>query len=444
MAKIFPFCGVIYNKKKIKNLSKVISPPYDVISKEEQENLYSSSDFNMVRLVLGKEFIGDDEYNNKHVRAAASFEGWLRHGVLVRDQKPAIYLYEQKFKFNGKSYSRIGFIALIRLQDGDKGKVFPHEYTLSKPKFDRIELLKNTSANFDCIFSIFSDEKQKISKLLKKIFRSRPQLEIKGLDGVVNKLWRVTQKSTIKYFQKELKDKSVFIADGHHRYEAAQQFKNEMKVRNTRFTEEESYNHVMMCFVPVENNGLVVLPIHRIVKRLPPVEAQNILEQLGDYFNITPILFNKKTELRARKKIMSEIAKHAEKHAFGVYFKDIPNQYYLLVLKDEKIMDEIISNDKPSRWKHLDVSILHNLVFKKVLDNNEEDNFIFTKNRDECLDRVKNEDFAMGVLLNPTKIDDIIAIAEKLERMPQKSTYFYPKLTTGMVLNKIILGERIE
>lgn len=443
MVKIYPFNGVVYNKKRIKNLSKVVSPPYDVISPEMQDFLYESSDFNVVRLILGKEYPGDNEYNNKYVRAAASFEGWMRHGVLSKDEKPAIYIYEQKFKHNRKSYSRKGIIAILRLEDMGKGKVFPHEHTLSKPKLDRIELMRAASANFDCVFSLFSDDRSKLAKLFKTLTRKKPDFVCRDTDQSVNSLWKVTQKGVILKLQKEFKDKAVFIADGHHRYEAAIRFKNEWKTRNTRFTEEESYNHVMMYFTPIENQGLVILPIHRMVRQMPPTDTQGLLLELGAYFDIEEIKFKKRSEKKARKKLMKQLCKKSLQHSFGFYFKDSPLSYYLLSLKDEKIMEDLIEEDKPLVWKKLDVTILHALVFNNIFQVSGEDLCKYTRDENEALDSVKSGEFPLCVLLNPTRIEEIIAVASKYEKMPQKSTYFYPKLTTGIVMNKIVHGEKI-
>jgi len=333
---------------------------------------------------------------------------------------------------------------LLRLEEVGKGRVFPHEHTLSKPKFDRIELMRATSANFDCIFTLFPDEKNKFFKIVKKLMRRRPDLEAKAKDGSIDSLWKINQKSVIAKLQKEFKDKAVFIADGHHRYEAAMRFKNEMKVRNTRFTEEESYNHVMMYFTPIENPGLLVLPIHRMVKALPAHDFQHIMIELGVYFEISEIPFGKRTEAKARKKLMHDIKKHELKHAFGLYFKDVPDKYFLLTLKDEAVMQDLIEEEKPAAWKKLDVTILRALIFEDILNVTGEENISYTRSEDEALDRVKSGEFALAAILNPTSLNEIITIASKYERMPQKSTYFYPKLTTGMVMNKIIHGERIE
>ncbi|OGC16124.1 hypothetical protein A3J90_03405 [candidate division WOR-1 bacterium RIFOXYC2_FULL_37_10] len=444
MVNIFPFRGVVYNKKKVKKLSKVISPPYDVISSEEQDDLYNLSDFNVIHLIFGKEFPGDNEYNNKYVRAASTFEGWLRHEILVIEEKPYMYVYEQQFKHKGKIYSRKGIIGLLKLEDFGRGKIFPHEYTLSRPKQDRIELIRATSANFDPVFSIFSDDKDKVEKIMKKVVRRNPDFEAKGIDCVINRLWRIKQKGVIKKLQKEFKDKSVFIADGHHRYEAALQFRNEMKLRNTRITEEEPNNYAMMGFVPIQSSGLVVFPIHRIIKIPLQFDLQYILSQLKLYFDVKEFSFGKKTESLARKKLLKKLADMQSKHAFGLYFNEKIDSYYLLVLKDESIMRDIVKNEKPEEWKKLDTTILHTLVFQHILGIQDEDSYIFTHNEEEAIAAVKNGGAPMSVLLNPINIENIVKIAQKFERMPQKSTYFYPKLTTGMVMNKLIYGEKIE
>lgn len=444
VVKIFPFRGVTYNKKKIRKLSKVISPPYDIISPIMQDKLYEESDFNVVHLILGKDFPGDNEYNNKYVRASAYLDGWMRHEVLLRDKDPAIYIYEQVFAHKRKTHKRIGIIALLRLEEMGRGRVFPHEYTLSKPKMDRIELMRAASANFDCVFSLFQDEKDKFLKIIKKLMRRKPDIEAKGQDGIINRVWKVSQKSIIAKLQKELKDKAVFIADGHHRYEAALRYKNEMKTRNTRFTEEEPYNHIMMYFTPIEGSHHIIMPTHRMVWALPFADIEHILAQLGAYFDILEIPFKKRSEGKAKAKLMAELAKRTDKHAFGLYFKDAPEKYYVITLKDEDVMKDVIGDDKPLAWKKLDVTILHALVFGNILSLQGEDQWSYTRDENEAIDRVKSREFAMAAILNPTPIEQVVDIASRYERMPQKSTYFYPKLTTGLVMNKIIPGERIE
>jgi len=443
MAKIYPFKGILYNKKKIKNLSKVMSPPYDVISPEGQDNYYQLSDFNIIKLILGKEFPGDTQYNNKYVRAAASFEGWLRHGILIQDEKPSIYVYEQRFSYGGHKWVRLGFITLMRMEDTGRGRLYPHEETLMAPKIDRLELIRATHANFDCIFTLFQDEEGKVVKIFREAMRRKPTIEAKDQSKVLHRLWRIDSRPLVNRALKEMRDKSTFIADGHHRFEAAVRFKNEMKERNTRFSEDESYNHVMVYFTPVESKGLLVLPIHRMVKPIPHLEANNFEEELKNYFEIKIFPYSKRTELKVRKKILKELGKTAIQHSFVMGIKGVP-RYYLLILKSEDMVDMLLEEEKPAAFKHLDVTILHTIVMKKILGITSEDQINYAKNVEEAVSGVLEGPYQIVFLLNPTKISDILEIAGKSEKMPQKSTFFYPKLLSGLVMNKIMLGEKVD
>ena len=443
MAKIFPFKGILYNTKKIKNLSKVVSPPYDVIPKEMQEHLYQISNYNMIKLVLGKEFTQDTQYNNKYVRAAATFEGWLRHGVMRQDEKPAIYIYEQRFSYGGKSYVRIGFIAILRMEDVGRGKVHPHEETLARPKLDRIELMRATGANFDCVFTLYTDEKAKTLKVLKKFMRRKPIAQAKDETKVVHRLWRIDSKPAIHKLMSEMKDKAVFIADGHHRFEAAVRYKNEMKERNTRFTEDEAYNHVMMYFTPIEEKGLLIFPIHRLVKPLSYLNLDHFEDELANYFEIDKYPYTKRTEEKVKKKVLRDQLKREAQHAF-IMVAAGQSQFYLLTLKDEGLVDVLLEEEKSAAYKHLDVTILHTIVMSKILGVSNDEHLTFTRNVDEVVAEVAKGGYQLGFILNPTKVSSILEIAGKGERLPQKSTYFYPKLISGLVMNKIVHGEKIK
>lgn len=449
MAKVFPFRGIFYNKKRIKNLSKVMSPPYDVISIEERDRFYDLHHFNVIRLILGKEFPGDNETNNKYLRAEKFFDGWLRHGVFLHDPEPYIYIYEQKYSYAKKKYVRRGFIALLRLEDFDRGKVFPHEHTLPKPKSDRFELIRTSAANFDSVFSLYSDEKGKIEKSMKKYISRKPIIEVVDGDKIKHRLWRIDRKTTIKKIITEMSDKAVFIADGHHRYEAALKFRDEMKDKYQKFTAEESYNHIMMFFTPVQGKGLTILPIHRLIRNTPELDIGRFEDALSQYFDIEILEFTSRTESKFRKKLFGRMKAMGEKaHVFGMYAKGA-NKYYLLTLKDEKIMDKIVTEDKPKEWKRLDVTIAHILIIEKILGIGKEkveseEHVSFVKSVDEAIDAVKEGENQLAIFLNPTKVKDVIAIASAKEKMPQKSTFFYPKLLTGLLMNKIYLDEKIK
>ena len=445
MVRVFPFHGIHYNKKKVKNLAKVMAPPYDVISPAEQENFYTQSEYSAIRLILGKDFPGDNEFNNRYVRAATFLRGWLQHNILIQDEKPSLYIYEQRFFYKGKKFLRLGFISLLRLEEFGKGKVYPHEETLSKPKLDRLELMKSTQANLESIFAIYADEKQSLSKYIKKLTKKAPLINIVDKDKIRHRVWAINQKPAIAKVIKEMKDKIVFIADGHHRYEAAMRYRNMMKSHSQKFCEDELYNHIMIYFTNIEAKGLLVLPIHRLIKTPPPIAFEH---QLEEYFNINVFEFSKKTEKRQRKKFFKLLQKIGkEGHVFGMYLKNV-SRYFILTLKDEKLVDEFVEEDKPKAWKYLDVTILQSLVIDHLLGlklgtSILEENIAFFKNEDEGIDKVNNGDYHIAFFLNPTKVEDIINIANKFEKMPQKSTYFYPKLLSGLLMSKICPDDKI-
>lgn len=445
MVKVFPFQGILYNKEKLKKFDALLTPPYDVISPEEQDRFYDLHDFNYIRLILGKDFPGDGEYNNKYVRAGAFLDGWLRHKILVKDSKPAFYAYEQRFTSQGKKHSRIGFFGLLRLEDMGRGKVFPHEETHSRAKLDRLSLMRATFAHLESIFSIYSDPKSKVAGLLKKYMRKKPLIEATDRDRVIHRLWRVDQRSAIAKIVKEMRDKTVFIADGHHRYEASQRFKNELKTKNTKFSEEEAYNHILMYFTPLEEKGLLILPIHRVVHNMAYFDPIRFEKDLEQYFEVKAYKATAKTSANVRKKLMRELQKGAkDKHVFGLYLGE--HRYYLLTLKDEKVVEDMVEEEKPKAWKKLDVTILHYAVFDRILNiaKETEDKVTYVKTEEEGVRLVDEKGYQLAFFLNPTHVEDIIAIASKLEKMPQKSTFFYPKLLSGLVLNKIVHGEKIK
>lgn len=448
MAKIFPFRGILYDKKIVNNLNKVMAPPYDVISPSEQDAYYAKHPYNVIRLILGKDYPGDGESNNKYVRADRFFLSWLKHGLLAQDEKPCIYVYEQKYTLYGKKYQRRGFISLLRLEDFDRGKVLPHEETFPKHKLDRLELMRVCSANFESIFSIFSDEKNHIDKLLKKSGKRKPVIQVKDNDGVVHSIWKMDSKADIKKAMRLLSDRNVFIADGHHRYEAALRFRDEMKEKYQKFTGEEAYNHIMMYFTPLEGKGLTILPIHRLVREIPDLDISSFEQALKDYFELKPFPFSKRTEESVRKKVLKLIAKAGEgEHLFGMLLAGV-SQYYILKLRDEKSVDRFVREDKPKEWKRLDVTILHALVINHVLGLTSEkvtneDPIVYVKEPSEAVKKVQEGGFSIAFFLNPTKVSEIVKIAGEKVKMPQKSTYFYPKLLSGLVMNRIYLDEKV-
>lgn len=446
MVKVFPFKGISYNKKKIKNLSKVMAPPYDVISPEMQDDFYEENEFNVIRLILGKEFPNDGQYNNRYIRAAAFLNGWLRHKILLQDEKPCFYAYEQRFSCQGKKYSRIGFFSTLRLEDIGRGKVYPHEETYSKAKLDRLEIMRATSANLESIFAFYSDKKDKIIKIIHQFTRRKPYLEVKDKDGTIHRLWKIDRKAAINKIVAEMKDKPVFIADGHHRYEAALRYRNELKAKNTKFTEDEAYNHILIYLTPLEGTGLTILPIHRAVKKLEFFNADRFTQELSQYFEVVPFEVSKRQPEKGRKNLLKALAKKREegKHAFAVYLGN--NRHLLITLRDEESLDEMVAEEKPKAWKRLDATILHYVIFERIFSiaHETEEHVVYYKDPEDAAKAVDNNEADVVFYLNPTKIEEIVAVAGELEKMPHKSTYFYPKLLSGLIMNKYSQDEKIK
>ena len=449
MAKVFSFNGIMYNSKVIDNLEKVMAPPYDVISPQDQDKFYVTHPYNVIRLILGKEFPGDNESNNKYIRAEKFFLSWLKHGLLVQDEEPYIYVYEQRYVYERKKFVRRGFVSLLRLEDFDRGKVLPHEETLPKPKLDRLELMRACSANFESIFAIYSDEKNYIEKILKKHLRRKPIIRVKDGDGVEHSIWRIEHKGDTKRLIKAMSDKTVFIADGHHRYEAALKFRDEMKEKYQKFTGEELYNHILMYFTAIEGKGLTILPIHRLIRDIPDFDVPSFEEALKEYFELEPLPFTKQTEARIRRKLLKLMEKLGkDRHVMGMLLKGV-NKYYLLKLKDDKAVDRFVKEEKPKEWKRLDATILHALVVGHIMGLTterveSEDHISYIKDSKDAAEKVIKGEYQIAFFLNPTMVSQIVKIADEKEKMPQKSTYFYPKLLTGLLMNKIYLDEKVH
>jgi len=456
MAKIFPFNGIYYDKKRVGNLSKVMVPPYDIISKEEQENFYNAHPYNCIRLTLGKEFPGDNDTNNKYARSNAFFNAWVKNGLLSQDEDASMYAYEQRFRYKGKKITRFGFIALFKLEELEAGRIYPHENTLLKPKQDRLDLLKASAANYESIFSLYVDEEERISRLIKKNIKRKPLVEVRDVLGIHNRLWKVPSKTVINKLMKEMANKQVYIADGHHRYEASLRYRNEMRSHSQKSTGDEPYNYVMMYFASIHDKGLAILPIHRLVHNLNLKEKINLENRIVDYFDIEEVRFSKRTEGPARKKLLKLMSKAKDlpagrqegEHYFGMYIHG-ENKYCFLKLKNEKLIEKYISIDKPKEWKKLDVTILHSIVIKEILGVSDRDieleNAVkYVHNDEEAFDTVKEGKYQLAFFLNPTKIEQVVAVADKYEKMPQKSTFFYPKLLSGLVMYKMPHPEKFS
>jgi uncharacterized protein (DUF1015 family) len=440
MATIIPFRGIVYNLNKAGSISNLVCPPYDIISQAEQQELYRKSSYNIVRLEYGLESPGDTEEDNRYTRAAALLNDWFKMDILHQSQDPTIYIYEMEYAVGSILKKLRGLVCLVRIEDYDSGIVKPHETTLSGPKTDRLNLLRACKASFSQIFSLFSDPHGKVSGILAKT-NSKPEMEAKNGDGVMHRMWSVTDKKDIEAIVREMMDKPFFIADGHHRYDTALTYRNERRKAANIITGEEPYNYVAMYLARLEDPGLTILPAHRALFNLTDFNPKRFEDDLNRYFNIERIDFDKKSERADRRTVLDTLAHRAD-HArvFGMRVKG-EHSYYLLTLRNESDMDALLP-DKSRAYRRLDVSILHHLVIDKLLGIKMEThklglNIEYIKEADTAVKRVQDGSVDIIFLMNPTKVNEVKDVAAAGERMPQKATYFYPKLLTGLVMSKL-------
>jgi uncharacterized protein (DUF1015 family) len=440
MAKIIPFRGIVYNRARAGNLADLVCPPYDIISSAAQQELYRKSPHNVIRLEYGLESPGDTVDDNRYTRASTLLDEWSKTDILHQDKEPAFYVYEMEYKI-GSTVKRLrGFVCLVRIEDYNSGVVKPHETTLSGPKTDRLNLLRACQASFSQIFSLFSDPQGIIQSLLARI-SGKPEMEVKSGDGVIHRIWRLTDRQNIETVVREMADKPFFIADGHHRYDTALNYRNERRKTTGTGTGEEGYNYVAMFLAGLEDPGLTIFPAHRALFNLDGFHPQRFEDDLGRYFAIERIDFDRKSEGKDLRTILDTMAHRADHaHVFGMRVRG-ERSYYLLTLRNEADMDGLLPSKSPA-YRRLDVSILHHLIIDRLLGIKMEThklglNIEYIKDAAEADKRVHDGNADIVFFMNPTKVQEVKEVANAGERMPQKATYFYPKLITGLVIHKI-------
>ena len=438
MVRIAPFRGILYNRKKIRDLSKVIAPPYDVIAPEEQERLYRKSPYNVVRLILNQE---PDPYES----VARLLAGWRAEEILLRDERPALYFLSHRFPDKeGRERERLGFIALTRLEDFSTGTIRPHEKTLDAPKEDRLRLMLACHANLSPIFALYSHPKQTINKALtEQVQGVPPHIEVKEDGGGACLLWRISDPEIIRLVRKEMEAQPLLIADGHHRYEAALNYRNRLRAEKANWNGREPFNYVMMYFANMNDAGLVIFPTHRLARSFRPIPFQKLEEELQRYFYLEPY---PKTPEGQRWFLRALRSGGKKRHLIGASFRRDP-RYLILRLKNKRIMQRL-AKDLSGPLRDLDVTTLHLLILEHILGLPQEEQvkgeaISYSQDEEKVLKAVDKEDYQAAFILNPPKPEEILTVTQNGEKMPQKTTYFYPKLITGLVINKMDPEEEI-
>ncbi len=414
MALIQPFKGILYNTQKVSGDS-VVAPPYDIITSEFKEALYNRSPFNVVRVDFGKDLPGDSDTNNRYIRAKGNLQQWEKDHILIRDEIPFFYAYEADYSVFGRNQKLRGIIALVRLDELGKG-VYPHEATYSKPKADRLDLMRACNGNISPIYALYNSPERVASQIIDAL-TDDPLITASDYDGSIHKLYRIQNSSLYESIINEFNGKAIYIADGHHRYEVALEFKEEM--HKTDRTDNNSsilqpYDYIMMFLANIQDDGISILPTHRLIKGIS--DSRQIISKIGSYFDV----FNDDIE-----NDITEILSVYGKNAIGLYVKN-EEKWYILKYKGGPL------EDIHPALRNLDVVILHELIFKRSLGITD---FGYEMNPDEALKMVRSSLYDAAFFLNPTGVEDVEMSALANVRMPPKSTYFYPKLLTGLIIN---------
>lgn len=446
MAKIVPFRGIVYNPKKVSNLSTVATPPYDVITPQEQIAFYNSNPYNIIRLTLGLTFETDVPGNNRHTRSASFFNEWLKEEIMIQDPLPTFYLTSIDFSIDGSQIKRWGLISLVALETFEKGVVLPHEKTFSRIKAERLELMKSCHINESQIFSLYSDPENVVIAILRSACNeAEPDMKFTGSFGHFHQLWRITDSIVHKEIVDFMKEKSLFIADGHHRYETALNYMKWMADKTLGFSKEHPANFTMMYLCSMEDPGLVVLPAHRMLKSVSHEQA-GLLNEAEKYFDITGIPFESGIPAEAVAEKWSQIMNaETPQTRIGVMIKNDP-MGYLLSLKPG-IMQQKFSHEMSESMLELDVTVLTRLILMEILglDHQQLDNEAVISYSSKIADVAESlrAENTTAFILKATRIEQVKRIAESGEIMPRKSTYFYPKVITGQVLNSLTVNNAL-
>ncbi|MGI6402710.1 MAG: DUF1015 domain-containing protein [Oscillospiraceae bacterium] len=422
MATIKAF-GALRFTPKAGSLEELTCPPYDIISEEEREAYLARNPHNIIRLELPRE--GQDPYQ----QAQATFREWMDQGILATDQAPGLYLYEEVFTVAGEQKSLLGLCCMVKLEEFEKGVVLPHEQTLSKAKTDRFNLMTATGCNFSSVYCLYFDEENNIFSRLEAATQQEPLEEFQSADGITHRVWKIEDPAEIQKISTLFEEKKLYIADGHHRYETALNYRNSLMAQGRKVGQA---HYVMMTLMHMEHPGLVVFPTHRVVHGLEQFDAQQLLKDCGEHFTLTQVAVGE----------LEGVMKQAEQAGEKVLGLCLPQGAYLLKLRSEDVMKELLPQASKA-YQLLDVNVLHLLILERFLGIDKENmanqrNLYYTRDAEEAFATVSQGKANCAFLLNATKVEEIADVAAAGEKMPQKSTYFYPKLITGHLMAKLL------
>lgn len=414
--------------EKAGDISKNVCPPYDIISPEQRESYLTESENNIIRLELP---VGENAYD----LAGQCYRQMRADGILAVDDTPGIYVYEEEFAVGDEVKKIKGIFARVKLCEFSENVVLPHEETLSKAKTDRFNLMSATYCNFSPIYSMYTDPDRAVFTKIDTLTAGKADIEFTAPDGVIQRLWKIEAGADTDAIECAFANKQLFIADGHHRYETALAFRKKLREDGVLTDDEHPGNYVMMMLIDMENDGLVVFPTHRLVRGLTDFDAEKALDGMRTFFDVSPT---------TREIAEKQLADNLDKKAY--VFCAPENKYYLLTLKNDSQTTQALEELNPGKseaYKGLDVTVLHSLILEKLFGIDKENmakqiNLTYTRDADEAVQTVADGNANCAFLLNATKVSEIKDVALAGEKMPQKSTYFYPKLITGLVMNELV------
>ena len=442
MAEIHPFQALRYNTERIA-LKDALTQPYDKITPAMQDRYYAASPYNLIQIEKGRTLADDAPANNVYTRAAANLNEWLANRVLVQDAAPGIYIYSQEYLIPGTHArrTRTGFVALGRLEDYEKQIVFRHERTLSAPKTDRLELLRHTKVQTGQLFMLYDDSAKRVETLLDQMMRVNTPLEMVDEYSVTHRLWPIFDRDFIAHVQQHMADKKLVIADGHHRYETALNYRNECRQKTGTSDPMAAHEFAMMTFINTHSKGLTILPTHRLVRNLANFTFERFRKSIAPFFDWYSYPFSNPDERAAS---FAEFRKDLEdrgrvRRAIGIYPGD--SAFYLFLLRRDTDLEDLLPDLSESQ-RNLDVVLLHRLILEKGLGITAEDvtaekNISYEREVDAAVGAVDGGEAQLACFLNPVHIDQMMKIALSGEVLPQKSTDFYPKLLSGIAIYRV-------
>ena len=437
MPEIQAFRGLRYNLAHVGSLSNCIAPPYDVVDRQLQDHLYGLSPYNFLRLELNKPEESDESENSIYERAARIYRAWRSEGILQSEPDPAIYVYHQEFEYAGQILNRRGFMARVRLKRFGEGNIYPHEQTHAKAKDDRLRLTRATQANLSQIFGLYPDPDNEIQELLESIIQGVQGLEATDHLGVIHRMWPITDIQMIGKISSLISARDMFVADGHHRFETACNYRDELAAK-APLPSEHPANFVLTMLVGMNDPGLVVLPTHRLLSGVPSMTTVQLHERLLPYFDCDVVA--KGPESAGA--VWAEMDRLDEQQIMAIYSK-ASNEWTRLTCKPEAVERmQSIAPEQSEEWRGLGVSILHRLILDDALGLKDHPKPTYVHLVQEVIDGLNGKlegklDYPLAALVMPATIDHIRAVSLHQERMPAKSTYFYPKLVSGLVVHPL-------